>query len=147
MAAIRHELKAIWDDVDARLAKGNGTWPQHDYVRDETWAQWQAESWMMRRVFQVLDRHAPPSATAPTCGAASKGVRGVADGRVCELPRGHDDVHCAESGAMWSGGAPTLAVPALPLNPGAEKRCALCEKMKQGRAAFRSPCPDCGEER
>jgi hypothetical protein len=26
----------------------------------------------------------------------------------------------------------------------AEKRCPLCEKMRQGRAAFRSPCPDCG---
>jgi hypothetical protein len=32
--------EAYRDEIAALIAKGKGTWPQSDYVKDETWASW-----------------------------------------------------------------------------------------------------------
>jgi hypothetical protein len=39
-------------EVDEMIARGKGEWPKHNYVRDETWASWQAERHCLRMVLQ-----------------------------------------------------------------------------------------------
>lgn len=35
-------------ETEANLARGKGTWPQADYIRDETWANWQGQEQALR---------------------------------------------------------------------------------------------------
>lgn len=46
--AVKTRLK----EVNELIARGKGTWPQKDYVRDDTWAGWQAECHCLRMVLQ-----------------------------------------------------------------------------------------------
>jgi hypothetical protein len=47
-------LVAELADVDSRLAKGQGTWPQPDYIRDATWNMWQGERLALGRVLRKI---------------------------------------------------------------------------------------------
>lgn len=46
------KLRSMYADVSALIARGKGTWPQNDYVRDETWAHWQGESIALRELLR-----------------------------------------------------------------------------------------------
>lgn len=46
------EVKTRLKEVNSLIGRGKGTWPQKDYVKDETWAGWQAERNCLQMVLQ-----------------------------------------------------------------------------------------------
>lgn len=49
------------DSMAEVIARGKGTWPQQDYVRDETWASWQGQLSVLE---SILRRAAPKTPVA-----------------------------------------------------------------------------------
>ncbi|TXH49893.1 MAG: hypothetical protein E6Q97_21580 [Desulfurellales bacterium] len=47
-------LKAESQDINERISKGKGTWPNQDYIRDETWSIWQGEKATLDRVLHKI---------------------------------------------------------------------------------------------
>jgi len=60
--AFRKWLIAERDEYAALIAKGKGTWPQPDYVRDETWHHWQGALSVLESAVRRLP---PDSASEP----------------------------------------------------------------------------------
>lgn len=59
--SLERVVRAQLREVESWLAKGKGTWPEKDYIRDQTWHTWQGEVMALRSALRNagLDPDAP----------------------------------------------------------------------------------------
>ena len=48
---IRKEL----EEVQLRLKRGKGTWPQKDYITDDIWAMWRSDEITLKSILHRFD--------------------------------------------------------------------------------------------
>lgn len=39
--------------LDAQIERGKGTWPNSDYVTDDTWSRWHSQQSVHKRVLEI----------------------------------------------------------------------------------------------
>lgn len=59
--SLERVVRAQLREIESWIAKGKGTWPEKNYIRDEAWHRWQGEALALRSVLRQagLDPDAP----------------------------------------------------------------------------------------
>jgi hypothetical protein len=55
LAKARAHIQAAQESTQRLLDRGKGTWPEPDYVRNETWNYWRGEEAALRQALNIID--------------------------------------------------------------------------------------------
>jgi len=60
---IVEEIVTRYRHVTEVLSRGKGTWPEHHYVRDDTWSAWRAEQAALMSLHHYITGEYPATKT------------------------------------------------------------------------------------